>query len=275
MKTINLLFLLLAVALAIYPAETPAQTADNTSTDPRIPVLNLGVFHMGATSDANSTEYDESAEENVRQIAAVCEQLATFRPTVICLETTPKNQEFLSKAYADYLADPTKDTPYADSEIQLLGFAAGQLAGAERVFAIDHRMSYNYDLSELAERVNATEYFRVLERLQSQFEDYEPAETLGKTLAQLNTPAAYDFLIAINADMLTFANSPEGFEGADEAAKFYQRNLRMFANINKLPLTEEDRVLIISGATHAAFFDEFLRRSTRYRSVRVTDYLPK
>ena len=34
-----------------------------------------------------------------------------------------------------------------------------------------------------------------------------------------------DFLITVNADMLTHAGTNTGFEGADEATKYYQRNL--------------------------------------------------
>lgn len=88
-----------------------------------------------------------------------------------------------------------------------------------------------------------------------------------------NQPEYLDYLININADMLTYVSTDGNFEGADEAAKFYQRNLRMFSNINRIPLKENDKILILSGATHAAFFKEFIKRSPRYQMVEVLEYL--
>ncbi|MEO0733261.1 MAG: DUF5694 domain-containing protein [Bacteroidota bacterium] len=268
MKRLAIIYsgLLLAVLLA--------SMAKVTAQDDAIPVLNLGVFHMGYTNDAHRTEYDESTAENKRQITAVYTALAEFRPTVICLEVPLAKQEFLREAYAQYLLDPQKETPYAGNEIELLGFTTGQLAGTKKVYAIDHKLSYQYDLSELAEEVNATAFFQVFKQLQAQIAGYDQEGPLSDRLRQLNTPEAYDFLININADVLTYVNRPDDFTGADEAAKYYQRNLRMFANLNRIPLTKDDRVLIISGASHAAFFDPLLRRSPRYHVVDVSKYLP-
>lgn len=38
--------------------------------------------------------------------------------------------------------------------------------------------------------------------------------------------------------MLTHAGTKYNFEGADEAAKYYQRNLRMYSNLNRIELKE-------------------------------------
>ncbi len=83
----------------------------------------------------------------------------------------------------------------------------------------------------------------------------------------------YDFLINYNADMLMYVNSKDNFGGADEIAKFYKRNIRMFANINKIEMNEDDRVLIILGGTHAAFMDKFMLRSLIYKLISLKKYL--
>jgi hypothetical protein len=82
-----------------------------------------------------------------------------------------------------------------------------------------------------------------------------------------------DFLIAVNADMLTHVGSNKGFEGADQAAKYYQRNLRMYSNLNRLELNERDRIFILMGASHTAFFRDFISRSPKYKMVNTFDYL--
>ncbi|MEM9525386.1 MAG: DUF5694 domain-containing protein [Bacteroidota bacterium] len=248
--------------------ESPLRTDEG-----QIAVLNLGTFHMGYTSDANTVEYDEAAEENARQIALVCEQLARFEPTVICVEEVTSDQVDLAAAYALYRDNPKHESVYAESEIQILAFEVGRLVGTKKVFAIDHKLAYNYDQSELAEATGSQAYFGELEYLQGQFGLFEMDSSLSQSLLRMNTPHAYDVLINVNADVLAHANSSDGFEGADEAAKYYQRNLRIFANLNKLPLSSEDRVLIISGASHAAFLDMLMRRSQKYQAVDLKKYL--
>lgn len=72
---------------------------------------------------------------------------------------------------------------------------------------------------------------------------------------------------------LTYVGTQNEFEGADEAAKYYQRNLRIYSNLNRLALTPEDRVFILSGGSHTAFLNDFLRRSLKYAVVDAMDYL--
>lgn len=244
--------------------------------DEKIKVLNIGVFHMGYTSDANSTEYDEASEKSKKEIVEVNEAIAKFKPTIILLEEEVKYQEKLSKAYVDYLKDKNAKTPYSKSELQLMGFEIGRLAGVKKVYAIDHLIGYNYNMWDVAKKENATKFFEMAERmkkLQNSVVTDPKKIGLKNMLKVMNSDEAYDFLINVNADMLMYANSKNGFEGADEAAKFYKRNIRMFANINKIPMTKDDRVLIISGGTHAAYFSKFMSRSMIYELEPITNYL--
>ncbi len=54
--------------------------------------------------------------------------------------------------------------------------------------------------------------------------------------------------------MLIYVGTEIGFEGADEASKYYQRNLRMFSNLNRAKFKENDRVFILMGAESCSFF---------------------
>ena len=79
--------------------------------------------------------------------------------------------------------------------------------------------------------------------------------------------------MTINADILTHAGTKDAFEGADEAALFYKRNLRMYSNLNRIHLDKEDRVFILMGAAHTAFFRDFISRSPKYTMVNTFDFL--
>jgi hypothetical protein len=250
--------------------------SQNLEQSKKIKVLNIGVFHMGNTSDASSTEYDEKNKKSKKEIKEVTEAIAKFKPTIILVEGTPKHQESLEKAYEKYLNNVKAKTGYENNEIQLLGFEVGRLANSKRIYGVDHRMGYNYNLNKLAKKLNATKFFKMAQGMEELGKSVDTdVEKIGlkKALLLLNTNKAYNFLININADMLMYVNSKDNFEGADEAAKFYKRNIRMFANINKIPMKDNDRVLIISGATHASFFNKFMSRSLIYDLVPLSKYL--
>ena len=212
-------------------------------------------------------------EKNLEQIRSVCRKLARFKPTVICVEIEPKQQRLVEKEYETYLKDPSLATRF-EGEVQLLGFEIGRLANTKRIVPIDHKMDYDYKLGEFAKRIAADEYTLIQSGLEARVKEFvAPVTSLQQTLLKYNTQESYDFFINYNADKLVYANSKNGFEGADEAAKYYHRNLRMFANINKISLDGSDRVLIISGASHAAYFNMFMKRSPRYRLVQLETFL--
>ena len=106
----------------------------------------------------------------------------------------------------------------------------------------------------------------------AKFKELEKKSTLEK-LKFYNTREGLDIFFNANADILTYNSTQGNFEGADEASKFYRRNLRIFSNINQIPLTKNDRVFIIMGASHTAFINDFMKRSPKYELMDVSIYL--
>jgi hypothetical protein len=92
-------------------------------------------------------------------------------------------------------------------------------------------------------------------------------------LQMSNNPRYKDMLLNINADILTHISTDGNSEGADEAAKLYHRNLVMYSNLNQIELDEDDRVFMLMGATHTAFFDMWLKRSPKYELINTGSYL--
>lgn len=73
-------------------------------------------------------------------------------------------------------------------------------------------------------------------------------------------------------NFLATMHSPENFEGADIITEFYKRNLRMYTNFSDIPLTKNDKVLIIMGATHTAYFDIFIENNPKYQLQDIRNY---
>ncbi len=242
----------------------------------KIPILNFGTFHMGFTTDANTTEFDENDKQNQRNIHDIAKQIAEFKPTVIIVEKPPEYNNKLQAQYKEYLENP--DMLFKNpSEVQLLAFELGRLANTERIYGIDHKMGYNYmiakDIKNSIDSVFIDNFYTDPMQFYPEVNVDEDTLALLENLKLTNRDKYLDFLLTINADILTHVGTKDGFEGADEAAKLYQRNLRMYSNLNRISLDKDDRVFILMGATHTAFLRDFIRRSPKYEMVNTFDYL--
>ena len=188
----------------------------------------------------------------------------------------PSANKELNKEYNKYLDNPDELVSFY-GEIGLVAFQVGRLNNIEKIYGIDHQLDYNYNIgSELINAIDSTTYNQFFSAPFKSIPDLNVLEeglTLKERLLRMNHPKFLDFLITYNADILTYAGTENGFEGADEAAKYYHRNLRIYSNLNRLPLNKEDRVFILTGGSHTAFLNNFLKRSLKYEVVNTMDYL--
>ncbi len=62
------------------------------------------------------------------------------------------------------------------------------------------------------------------------------------------------------------------YAGADALAMYwYDRNLRIFRNIQKITTSQKDRILVLFGAGHIAILDQLLRCSPEYNYIRFNE----
>ena len=267
--------LLIFILLVVMQKVTAQAPIFKDKFDQTIKVLNFATFHMGYTNDANSTEFDENDAKNKAEVHKIAKLLAEFKPTVIIVETPPSYNPTLQKAYQDYLENP-KMIIKDPNEIELLAFELGRLANTKKILGIDHKMGYNYGIGyQLASKKTNDKTYENYAALIDKEEknlNYDNLSLLEKFKVE-NNQQYLDFLINVNADMLTYVSTEGKFEGADEAAKFYQRNLRMYSNLNQIDLKPTDRVFIIMGGAHTAFFNDFMKRSPKYELVNPFMYL--
>lgn len=269
-----LTFLFFVTTINIFAQNVPYEKRNiyKTKFDDAIPVLNVATFHMGETSDANATDFDENNIKNQQEIKKLAKLLAAFKPTIIVIEDLPKNDSLRQISYSDYQKNPKKKFVNPD-ERELLAYEVGRLSGAKKIYGIDFKENYNYNIN-VVNSVDTTTLNKY-----SVLSDENDAKNPEKgipfyDLFQLNNHPQYlESLINFNADLLLYNSSKNKSEGADEAGKFYHRNLVMFSNLNQIPMTKEDRIFILMGGTHTAFFMDFLKRSPKFKLENTFDYL--
>jgi len=280
-KTTTLLLSLLFITLlGCNQKKTTQTTAEATQeASDKIKVLNVATFHFGYTTDANKVDFDEDDRKIQEEIRTLSEMLAEFKPTIICIENHPQYDAEINRVYQEYLKDPSQlNTNYG--ERSMVAFDVARLNNIAQLYGIDSYMDYNYLIGE--QIVNTIDSATYRDYMNNPFKDSPELAELDKSFENLtlleklrfyNHPKVLDFNININADNLLYVGTEDGFEGADEATKFYQRNLRIYSNLNRIPMTKDDRVFILMGAAHASFLRELLERSPKFEMVNTLDYL--
>lgn len=235
----------------------------------KIKVLNFGTAHLSMTTDANSAMIDLKDPKEMAELKKLVQRIAEFKPTVIFLEMDAENNEYVRETYENYKMDQSNRLNYSD-EMNLIGLEVGRLSGTTRIYGIDSSLGFDYpSLVELAHKNKADSLF-----VSDMMASYVKVNQLKLQVhfAEINTPAykmrTFDFY-----NFLATQHTKDNYEGAIEIAKFYERNLRMYSNLNSVPLTKEDRVFILTGATHTAYLDIFIGNSEKFELVNPDIYI--
>ena len=103
-------------------------------------------------------------------------------------------------------------------------------------------------------------------------------QTLTETFLQMNEE---ERLLQGHGHYLVGAfevGSPEGAEnehypGADSTTAWYNRNLRIFANLQRITEKKDERILLIIGAGHVPILRHAIQASPQYELIEVADVL--
>ena len=157
---------------------------------------------------------------------------------------------------------------YSD-EMNAIGFEVGRLSGVKKIYGIDSQIGFDYpSLITLANNSKTDSLF--VENVMNSYKIVNNLPLLQQ-FKEINTKS-YKMETFNFYNFLASMHTQNNYEGADIIAEFYKRNLRIYSNLEDIPLSKEDRVLIILGATHTAYLDVFLENNPKYKLENALDY---
>lgn len=245
----NLLTAILTLMLSITThANEPAQ------------VMLIGTFHFSNPGkDAVKVDdvdiFDEASQQYLQQFA---ERLAEFKPTRVLLEFDPADEELINQRYTDYLAGTYE---LGTNEIYQLGFRIARQSGLKTVQSFDHRelqwqADAMFEYAKLHDSAEMKTFNELIERFTKAEAQARANENLRGLLMRSNDAESdrlnMDLYLATNA-----IGAGDGYSGADASASWWQRNFRMYANIQKVAQPGE-RVIAIGGSGHMAILKQLL-----------------
>lgn len=243
-------------------------------------IFLLGTFHFGYPNlDANkvdkSKQIDILSEQKQKELQKLLDYIALFKPTKICIEAPVK-----WKAMEKYRKYKTGEKDLGRDEIQQIAF---RLVDRFKLDTI-----YSVDASTIADDLTETKDSSVIKPyIDEIFKDYTfKANSDYKKWVEYETELNTKIPLF---DYFKYFNSPKRFlrdygyyllgdfkngkyNGADALATYwYDRNLRIFRNIQQVTTSPNDRILVLFGAGHISVLDQLLKCTPEYDYIKFDD----
>ncbi|MBX3562756.1 MAG: hypothetical protein KF780_13205 [Sphingomonas sp.] len=257
-------------------AAVPALAADGER--PALLIVGAPHFDNPGQDIVNIRIADVTTPERQREIEAIVERLAAFRPTRVAVEWSASRQDRLDARYNEYRAGRYRLS--ADERDQI-GLRLAARLGLERVHAVDWNemppgVEEDYDYPAWAEANGQGDAWRarvgVAQAEVNAQAALMPCTPVSSWLRKLNLPSArahdqrrYYEIAAIGDNT---ANP-----GAAWVGSWYARNLRILNNLRALAGPDE-RVVVIYGAGHGYLLDRQARESGWFDVADTLDHLP-
>jgi hypothetical protein len=270
---------------------------------PTAKIMLLGTFHFedrGVDRYKPQAGFDVFSKRRQAEIAEVVERLAGFHPTKIALERRPQDQDEIDQTYSAYL-ESRFELP--GDEVYQLGFRLAKHLRHNRVYCANAWGRYYEPPIDIEAHVREQGLDRdYLDNLLSPHTPQAYAQKHGQEhlLSQweLRFEELYGYwdqlkmqvslreiLLRTNEEELIvrghghylvdwFKVGVNGvYPGVDWITAWYNRNLRIFANVQRITQSPQERILLIIGGGHLAILRHCVLASPEYELAEVHGYL--
>lgn len=237
-------------------------------------IMILGTYHF-ANPGLDVAQFEtadiltDSKQQEVRQVV---KSLAKFKPTKIAVERRRTKQEQIDSLYLAYL---NRNHELGRGEDEQLGFRIAAQFEHSTIYAIDHPGKFPMNnVLEYAKQHNPDfiEYFQqFIAKVETQMDSVQKVATVGEILRRENDPERiawghgfYMKTVGVGAG--------DSYVGADLLSAWYERNIRIFANLKTIT-KPGDRIIVIFGAGHAATLRDFIEADPDMKLVDTLDYI--
>ena len=245
----------------------------------RARVLVVGSFHfdypgLDAMKAEESDKIDVLEEPKKSEVTELVEYLKKFNPNKIAIEAHPEWKA--SKKYGQYRAGEHRDK--RDERYQL-AMRIGNELKLDTLYSID-AIPFSEDLGQVVDSAYMNELGKDFD-FQSDADIYTDLyrkwfEDDSKLVRQVHLLDYFKYMNSRESHNYGYGAYLIGdfklgeFRGADLISIWwYNRNLRIFRNIQQMTESPEDRILVIIGNGHAAILRQLLEMSPEYEFVEL------
>ena len=244
-------------------------------------ILLLGVFHFSPRGD------EFIFNENIqKQLEKLNESFANFNPDAIGVEYAAHSQANVDKGYDMFSLNDLSDIDkmknqtlgtiamYGDiypiryrNEAVQIGYRLGKTLNHKKIYAIDDDTILEdgpWDkMSDTYKKLND----KCWDKMDYEHDQNNIIEELQLNNRDEKVYYTHQIYMAVNS-----VNTNGTYDGAFYTGNWYMRNLKIFANIQKLCETSE-KLFIIYGDGHLAILRHLIQSCDNMELVNVNDYL--
>jgi hypothetical protein len=258
-----------ALVLALAAGADPAAS-------PKPEILVVGTYHMNnpGRDIFNSKADDILSPKRQAEVAELLAVLKSFRPTKVAIESTVFD-DTRPKQYADYLAGKHE---LSRNEIDQVGFRLAKELGLKSVYPVDYDGDFPWQrLVNFAKaKGRSQEFDKMYEEMGAHFKeqnDFMAGHTVLETLLFMNADERVAEDMGFYFQEVHFGEAGD-YAGADLLASWYQRNMRIYANIVNLIESPGERILVIYGAGHLGWLRQAAGSDPTVRLRKLAEFIP-
>lgn len=251
-----------------------------------VEIMTLGVFHFAYPNQdvfqtTEENQIDVLKDPWQSEILAIAKAIEEFKPTVIAVERDPSRQQFTDSLYKEYRGGRWD---LSKSEIYQLGFRIAANMGLDKVYCVDDMGRHYTEILEIfgnETRMAAFEDFYMnsphREYSLARMDGREKVSSIAEELVYINHPDIINKSLSYYLfHPFQYEEEAGDFTGVDfETGRWFNRNLRIFRNVQRIPVGPDDRILLIIGSEHLNLLNYFFEISAEYRFVSPLPYLEK
>lgn len=254
------------------------QLAFSQTQNKKIKVILLGTFHFGATTDRNSTKFEDLfSEKRQNELDVIAKQLTDQKVNKIFIEDTPNNQTKRNLQFEGYKSNKITDEKILKNEIVQIAFRTAKLSNAKLVCA-DFEQELPYDKLEAWDKkhkdeANPYSFFEIEYPFKEKRKKLSES-TMSEYFIGMNDPYYRQKLLFDYIHYALAAGTDKDYTGTSLATSYYDRNLKIFTNIlRNVDLKTDATVVILFGASHTAVMRAFFENHPYFEIVELEKIL--
>lgn len=241
-------------------------------------ILLLGTFHFEnpGLDVAKTNTFNVMSDKSQKELENITNKIKKFGPDKIFVEWNYEKQDKLDKFYAR-----NSDSLFrvkADEIVQVALRSAKKL-GHKKLYGIDYQHA-DFPYDSLVNGMKAANQFDLIKINEETMKKYENDQnqkiakySLTELLLDINTQKSNEENLGWYLQTATKGGKTNDFVGAYLVSEWYRRNLYMYALIQKLTESKDNKIMVLLGAGHTAMIREFVEHNPDFEIVELATIL--
>ena len=243
-------------------------------------VMVLGTYHF-AEHGSHLIELEAKnilSSKKQKELIDVIHSISKYKPTKIAVEVNYENDQRLSELYKSYLNNnqfEKNEIISEGNEVYQLSFPIAKKFGHKKIYAVDKPVTLPAEVIGYAQKNNPdmyNDFIRDANALKEVVSEKLEKESIIDILKFLNDQNRVNCEHSNLYLRMVQVGAGLNYEGVMTLTKWYERNLYIFGNIQKIA-KENDRILVIYGSGHIKILQELIDNYQGMDLVRSVEYL--